>query len=402
MSDYLVPALSRSYRKTASERLEDYQLSQTVSGAYQARAAGRTALAAEDMAKSSKRTVVAIEGLSGSVGELKSEVSNVSAGLNSLDSSVRSLLEAAHSNTHALRGIKEGIDSVGSALKGSLDIQTELLKRDNFQASVEESVFLLSSSLRDLKSRLEAGIKPIPAYFAALEIMEETDNSGLSTPMIRGVANKERFADSVQDVKTLVADLESNDEVKAAKAWLDEEKRIAREKQSEFRSGVESELRIVKEEQNQVELELRSLSGFLQVNDGVIPSGVKALVIVGTILVGLVFSGITWFILGIIGAIVSTASDGLFTAILLLGTVLCVFVLPIVFPIVGWKLIKKRILLPKYIGQYLSQSGLNFNPNWLRMKKNEIDHSLSAGESKRASQVTRIKELKQSLKSSEG
>ena len=112
----------------------------------------------------------------------------------------------------------------------------------------------------------------------------------------------------------------------------------------------------------------------------------------------MVLSILTGAVIFILGGIFAFFSENLAVIIAVIGSV-SMFLLPIPYSIWGWKLVKQRYLLPRFMGKYLSESGLSFQSSWLQMKSADIERSLSASESVRLEQASKIEKLNDKLRS---
>lgn len=143
---------------------------------------------------------------------------------------------------HQLQGEMAAIHQMN--LEG-LAIQQELLKREQLQAEIEEFIYNVQKMVQEFSD----ASCPEPStgrYFALKGVAETVQDLGLGTPLIRGRDNKAAFESSMKEVNKLKVDLESDEEVIEALAWVRAEKQRrleAKRKQQEEEEALASEQR---------------------------------------------------------------------------------------------------------------------------------------------------------------
>lgn len=159
------------------------------------------------------------------IAKLNLAVNTANAALNAQNVQLnQQQLAISQQMSQSLRSIAGIMDDVRKSQKETLAIQQELLMRDQLQSFIEEFIYSTEKLVNECK-RPDCEMPVSSRYFLLLGVIKTVEQEGLSTPLIRGRDNKSAFEGAISSVQRLIDYLASEQEVKEAVAWANEEQR---------------------------------------------------------------------------------------------------------------------------------------------------------------------------------
>lgn len=147
--------------------------------------------------------------------------------------SLRSISRTLESIDCNIGNVHSQLLEIRKATQDAVQVQQELLTRDNMQGWLEQFIYDMEKLLAEFGGT-ECKLEPARRYFVLRDVLNVIDRDNIATPVIRGRENKAAFDKALAAVQQMKGALERTEEVRQAIAWVkEEEKRQARLEEEE-------------------------------------------------------------------------------------------------------------------------------------------------------------------------
>ena len=248
-----IDAAAQRSANTPLQQLVRLQGDATFATKMQAHATARGAHELIGIADSQRSIALSQKEMAGSQASIAQSLSNelpkISEAVVEVAQGVSDLVEIAEQTSKSMNNIHGGLEEISQHLDSANDLHAQILKKDNLQASIEESIFQLGEDADRITEIESVGNREIECYFSAISIKEDVSNSGLGSSMIRGIENKKFFTENVRKLDRVIKSLASNSAVQEALDWIakqdaaEAEKRRLKQEEQAARLHADKELR---------------------------------------------------------------------------------------------------------------------------------------------------------------
>jgi hypothetical protein len=130
----------------------------------------------------------------------------------------------------AVHGIEEQNEEIAKLHKEGIELQQEVLRREDFQNRMEELIYQFQKLLKKMEDP-ESDFPLSTRYYLAVGILETVRGQRLSTVLIKGRDNKAAFEECVERASTICKQLQNHPEIRKAIEWAEAQERKRKEEE---------------------------------------------------------------------------------------------------------------------------------------------------------------------------